>query len=204
MSDTTSILTQVNPTPEGVLADSSTFSPRRWKSGWPHHLSHVPPFRDDPTATITRGEVFAFAADAVESGLERNALIDFIGAAFAYAAGQSPQTQLSLQQFLRNKARASELFRALRTLEGKDPAAQYDTVHATGLPARFASALVYFLAGPQTGEDTKPQLLSDTAARSLGVSAEDYPGYLDALTAARDAWDPAAPVDCVELALTRG
>ena len=60
-------LSAQKPTAEDVAAASSTFSPIRWKTGWPHHLRRVPPFRDDATASITRAEVFSFASDVRSS-----------------------------------------------------------------------------------------------------------------------------------------
>ena len=82
-------MNRVAPTAEDVLGDAVAFSPIRWKTGWPHHLRRVPPFRDDARASITRGEVFEFAADVRDSGWSRDQIIDFLGAAFAYLAGQS-------------------------------------------------------------------------------------------------------------------
>ncbi|WP_165164235.1 hypothetical protein [Corynebacterium qintianiae] len=196
-------LSQVAPTAEDVLNDTSSFSPRRWKTGWPHHLGHVPPYKDDAFASLTRRDVFSFAEDVHASGFAKDALIDFIGAAFAFAAGKSPQTQLKLQQFLRNKGQAASLLRSLRSLEGLTPAEQYEAVSATGLPGRFASVLVYFLAGPQTGESDAPVVLAEKVASELGVSTEDYGAYLAAVTAARDEWDASAGLDAVEYALGR-
>ncbi|QPK82790.1 hypothetical protein G7Y29_07920 [Corynebacterium qintianiae] len=196
-------LSQVAPTAEDVLNDTSSFSPRRWKTGWPHHLGHVPPYKDDAFASLTRRDVFSFAEDVHASGFAKDALIDFIGAAFAFAAGKSPQTQLKLQQFLRNKGQAASLLRSLRSLEGLTPAEQYEAVSATGLPGRFASVLVYFLAGPQTGESDAPVVLAEKVASELRVSTEDYGAYLAAVTAARDEWDASAGLDAVEYALGR-
>ncbi len=92
-------LTTITPTTQDVMEHSVAFSPIRWKTGWPHHLRRVPPFRDDATASLTRRDVFLFAQDVVDSGYNRDQIIDFLGAAFAYAAGQSNQV-LQLQQFL--------------------------------------------------------------------------------------------------------
>ena len=208
VSTALSALSGQSPTTEDMLNESATFSPRRWKTGWPHHLGHVPPYKDDAFATLTRREVFHFAADAVESGFHRDALIDFIGATFAFAAGKSPQTQLKLQQFLRNKGKANSLLQALRSLADLTPVQQYERVRATGLPGRFASALVYFLAGPQSADSTAPVMLADKAADALGVEATEwttgeYSDYLDAVTTARDAWDSSAALDLVEYALSR-
>ncbi|MBA4506144.1 8-oxoguanine DNA glycosylase OGG fold protein [Corynebacterium sanguinis] len=203
-----SVLAELSPTTEDVMNESSSFSPRRWKTGWPHHLGHVPPYKDDAFASLTRGDVYQFAADATASGYNRDAVIDFIGAAFAFGAGKSPQTQLKLQQFLRNKGQAQQLLQALRSLDGLDPVAQFARVRATGLPGRYASILVYFLAGPQSGDQPGPVIVSDAAAEALGVSssewdAEAYGDYLAALTAVRDEWDSSAPLDAVEYALSR-
>lgn len=211
MTDVSNVLPALagaSPSESDVLDDSSTFSPRRWKTGWPHHLGHVPPYKDDAFATLTRREVFHFAEDARATGFARDALLDFIGAAFAFAAGRSPQTQLTLQQFLRNKGRASDLLRALRSLDGLDPAEQYARVRETGLPGRFASALVYFLAGPQKEGDDAPVMITPVAADALGASSQawepaDYSAYLAAVAQARDAWDRSAPLDRVEYALSR-
>ncbi|MGS1092446.1 hypothetical protein [Corynebacterium sanguinis] len=49
-----SVLAELSPTAEDVLNESSSFSPRRWKTGWPHHLGHVPPYKDDAFASLTR------------------------------------------------------------------------------------------------------------------------------------------------------
>ncbi|SDL86077.1 hypothetical protein SAMN04488535_1031 [Corynebacterium mycetoides] len=206
MTDVSAQLARLSPSPDDVLGQASTFSPRRWKTGWPHHLGHVPPYRDDAFASLTRAEVFQFADDVHSSGRHRDALIDFIGAAFAFAAGKSPQTQLKLQQFLRNKGQANSLLQALRSLGGLTPVEQYERVRATGLPPRFASVLVYFLAGPQDGSPA-PVILSEPAAAALGVDGDswdavEYAAYLDAVSAARDEWDASAPLDAVEYALS--
>lgn len=203
-----SVLSGQSPTTDDVLNESASFSPRRWKTGWPHHLGHVPPYKDDAFATLTRREVFHFATDVVEFGFHRDALIDFIGATFAFAAGKSPQTQLKLQQFLRNKGQANNLLHALRSLTDLTPVQQYERVRATGLPDRFASALVYFLAGPQSADSPAPVMITNQAANVLGIEATEwtpskYSDYLDAVTAARDAWDSSAALDVVEYALSR-
>ena len=117
MTQIAEALEAVKPTAQDVLGDSVTFSPIRWKTGWPHHLRRVPPFRDDASASITRSEVFAFAADVVESGYAREQIIDFLGACFAYVAGQSNQV-MQMQAFLRNKGKASQLLTAVRKLDG--------------------------------------------------------------------------------------
>lgn len=195
----------MSPTPEKVMADSVTFSPRRWKSGWPFHLRHVPPFKDDVTATLTRAEVFNFAGDAVASGYDRNRVIDFIGAALAYGAGQS-KAVLPLQQLLRNKAKANNLIHTIRNLESKSPVEQYEALLATGLPPKFASQVAYFHAGPQSAEDDKPVIICSNRAKVAGLSkdadwtGEDYGEYLAALREARDAYDKELPLDCVEWA----
>ena len=67
---------------------------------------------------------------------------------------------------------------------------------------------MYFLAGPQSGDQPGPVIVSDAAAEALGVSssewdAEAYGDYLAALTAVRDEWDSSAPLDAVEYALSR-
>ena len=140
MNQITEALNALTPTAEDALGDSSTFSPRRWKTGWPHHLRRVPPFRDDASASLTRSEVFLFAEDVERSGRDRDQIIDFLGAAFAYGAGQSPKV-LTLQQFLRNKSSANKLLQAIRGLEGKTPAEQYAALVETGLPAKFAETI---------------------------------------------------------------
>nr|WP_026157002.1 hypothetical protein [Corynebacterium capitovis] len=204
MNQIVQALTMASPTPEAILADAVTFSPRRWKTGWPHHLRHVPPFRDDATATISRGEVFLFAADAVQTEFSRDAVIDFIGAAFAFGAGSKPQVQLKLQQFLRNKSNAAELLRTLRTLPSKDPAQQVADLEALGLDAQFASTLAYFLAGTQEGAEPKPVIVSPSHLAAAGLTGDtSYAEYLAALSVARDEWDATAPLDAVEFALSR-
>ena len=80
MTQIAEALETVKPTAQDALGDSVTFSPIRWKTGWPHHLRRVPPFRDDATASITRSEVFAFGADVRESSFAREQIIDFLGA----------------------------------------------------------------------------------------------------------------------------
>ena len=110
------------------MEHSVTFSPIRWKTGWPHHLRRVPPFRDDARASITRAEVFDFAADVRDSGWARDQIIDFLGAVFAYRAGQTNQV-MDLQQFLRNKNNASQLLGAIRQLEGKDAVEALSLIH---------------------------------------------------------------------------
>ena len=110
-------LTTITPTTQDVMEHSVAFSPIRWKTGWPHHLRRVPPFRDDAHATITRAEVFEFAADVHASGYNRDQIIDFLGAAFAYRSGQTTQV-MQMQQFLRNKNNAAQLLAAIRKLEG--------------------------------------------------------------------------------------
>lgn len=206
MNQIVDAVNKVSPTTEKVMNDSVTFSPRRWKSGWPFHLRHVPPFRDDVTATITRAEVFSFAADAVASGYARDRVIDFIGAAFAYGAGQS-QAVLPLQQFLRNKAKAASLLKTIPTLESKAPAAQYEALTKIGLPAKFASYIAYFLAGPQAAGEDKPLVICSNRAKIAGLekdsdwSAADYGTYLTAVREARDSVDPELPLDAVEWAM---
>ena len=206
MNQIVDAVNKVSPTTEKVMNDSVTFSPRRWKSGWPFHLRHVPPFRDDATASITRAEVFNFAAGAVASGYAREQVIDFIGAAFAYGAGQS-QAVLPLQQFLRNKAKAASLLKTIPTLESKEPAAQYEALTKIGLPAKFASYIAYFLAGPQAAGEDKPLVICSNRAKIAGLekdsdwSAADYGTYLAAVREARDSVDPELPLDAVEWAM---
>ena len=208
MNQITEALRTVSPTPEHILADSSTFSPRRWKTGWPHHLHRVPPFRDDVSASLTRSEVFLFAEDATRSGNNRDQVIDFLGAALAFGAGQS-NAVLPLQQFLRNKGKANQLFQAIRSLDGKDPVDQYAALTATGLPAKFASVIAYFLAGPQSAEDDKPVIICSKRAGVAGIdgdgdwTAEQYATYLANLREARDAYDTSLPLDAVEWAVRR-
>lgn len=206
MTQIAQALETVKPTAQDVLGDSATFSPIRWKTGWPHHLRRVPPFRDDATASITRSEVFAFAADVVESGYAREQIIDFLGACFAYMAGQSNQV-MQLQALLRNKGNAQKLLAAVRRLDGASPIDAYGALTATSLPAKFASAVAYFLAGEQSAEDQKPVIICSNRARVAGLSkdgdwsAEEYGSYLEALAAARDAYDASLPLDAVEWAL---
>ena len=207
MTQIAQALETVKPTAQDVLGDSVTFSPIRWKTGWPHHLRRVPPFRDDATASITRSEVFAFGADVRESGLAREQIIDFLGACFAYVAGQSNQV-MQMQAFLRNKGKASQLLAAVRKLDGVGAVDAYGALVATGLPPKFASALAYFLAGEQeAGEASKPVIICSNRARIAGLgkdadwSAEEYGEYLEALKATRDAYDSSLPLDAVEWAL---
>ena len=207
MTQIAEALEAVKPTAQDVLGDSVTFSPIRWKTGWPHHLRRVPPFRDDASAAITRSEVFAFAADVVESGYAREQIIDFLGACFAYVAGQSNQV-MQMQAFLRNKGNASKLLSAVRKLDGAGAVDAYGALVATGLPAKFASAVAYFLAGEQEpGEASKPVIICSNRARVAGLtkeadwSAEEYGEYLDALQTGRDAYDAELPLDAVEWAL---
>ena len=210
MNQITEALNALTPTAEDALGDSSTFSPRRWKTGWPHHLRRVPPFRDDASASLTRSEVFLFAEDVERSGRDRDQIIDFLGAAFAYGAGQSPKV-LTLQQFLRNKSSANKLLQAIRGLEGKTPAEQYAALVETGLPAKFASLLAYFLAGPQSAGDDKPVIICSKRAAVAGLSegsgtdgawtAEEYGEYVSRLRAARDTYNPELPLDAVEWAV---
>lgn len=213
-------LTTITPTTQDVMEHSVAFSPIRWKTGWPHHLRRVPPFRDDAHATITRAEVFEFAADVHASGYNRDQIIDFLGAAFAYRAGQTNQV-MQMQQFLRNKNNAAQLLAAIRKLEGlySDDAAggnaadvkpaveAYELLTATGLPPRFASALAYFLAGVQSpGESDKPVIICKTRAEVAGLepsgewSGTEYSEYLARLRAARDDYDTSLPLDAVEYA----
>lgn len=213
-------LTTITPTTQDVMEHSVAFSPIRWKTGWPHHLRRVPPFRDDAHATITRAEVFEFAADVHASGYNRDQIIDFLGAAFAYQAGQTNQV-MQMQQFLRNKNNAAQLLAAIRKLEGlySDDAAggnaadvkpaveAYELLTATGLPPRFASALAYFLAGVQSpGESDKPVIICKTRAEVAGLepsgewSGAEYGEYLARLRAARDDYDTSLPLDAVEYA----
>lgn len=208
-------LTTITPTTQDVMEHSVAFSPIRWKTGWPHHLRRVPPFRDDAHATITRAEVFEFAADVHASGYNRDQIIDFLGAAFAYRAGQTNQV-MQMQQFLRNKNNAAQLLAAIRKLEGifSDDAAgvesaveAYELLTATGLPPRFASALAYFLAGVQSpGESDKPVIICKTRAEVAGLepsgewTGAEYGEYLARLRAARDDYDTSLPLDAVEYA----
>ena len=208
-------LTTITPTTQDVMEHSVAFSPIRWKTGWPHHLRRVPPFRDDAHATITRAEVFEFAADVHASGYNRDQIIDFLGAAFAYRAGQTNQV-MQMQQFLRNKNNAAQLLAAIRKLEGifSDEAAgvesaveAYELLTGTGLPSRFASALAYFLAGVQSpGESDKPVIICKTRAEVAGLepsgewTGAEYGEYLARLRAARDDYDTSLPLDAVEYA----
>lgn len=207
MTQIAQALEAVKPTAQDVLGDTVTFSPIRWKTGWPHHLRRVPPFRDDATASITRSEVFSFAADVVESGYARDQIIDFLGACFAYVAGQSNQV-MQMQAFLRNKGKASQLLGAVRRLDGVGAVEAYSALVGTGLPPKFASAVAYFLAGEQeSGEASKPVIICSNRARLAGLSSdadwsgEEYGEYLAALAEARDAYDASLPLDAVEWAL---
>lgn len=212
-------LTTITPTTQDVMEHSVAFSPIRWKTGWPHHLRRVPPFRDDAHATITRAEVFEFAADVHACGYNRDQIIDFLGAALAYRSGQTNQV-MQMQQFLRNKNNAAQLLAAIRKLEGVfgdgagdgaagvDSAVEaYELLTATGLPPRFASAVAYFLAGVQgTGESDKPVIICKTRAEVAGLepsgewSGGEYGEYLARLRAARDDYDTSLPLDAVEYA----
>lgn len=204
MTDLSQALANHAPTHGDVMEHTVSFSPIRWKTGWPHHLRRVPPFRDDATATITRSEVFDFASVVKESEFSREYIIDFLGACFAYMAGKSNQV-MQLQSFLRNKGNAAKLLNAVRKLQdGIEPVAAYELLVGTGLPPKFASAIAYFLAGEQVdGEDSKPAIICSNRARVAGLtkdadwSAEEYGQYLDALRAARSG-DQA--LDAVELA----
>lgn len=198
-------LNRVSPTAEDVLGDTAAFSPIRWKTGWPHHLRRVPPFRDDAHATITHGEVFEFAADVRDSGWNRDQIIDFLGAAFAYLAGQSNEV-MQMQAFLRNKGNAAKLLSAIRTLqEVTGPEAAYEALAGTGLAPKYASGLAYFLAGPQQAGDAKPIIYTEAAAGALGAS-----GYAEYLAKAAEAAEAAQatgdglPLDAVEYALSKG
>ena len=201
-------LNAVAPTADDVAGQSSTFSPIRWKTGWPHHLRRVPPFRDDATASLTRRDVFLFAQDVVDSEYNRDQIIDFLGAAFAFAAGQSNQV-LTLQQFLRNKHNANQLLQAIRGIGGKSAVEAYGSLVATGLAPKFASHVAYFLAGPQEAGDDKPVIICSKRAAAAGLekdadwTAEDYAEYLDALRKARDEYDSALPLDAVEYAIRK-
>lgn len=213
MTQIAEALEAIKPSAQDALQDSVTFSPIRWKTGWPHHLRRVPPFRDDATASITRAEVFSFAADVRSSDFAREQIIDFLGACFAYIAGQSNQV-MQMQAFLRNKGNASKLLGAIRKLGGLSPIDAYASLIATGLAPKYASAVAYFLAGEQdasgvAGVDgaAAPAIICSNRARLAGLSsdsdwtADEYKEYLDALTAARDAYDSSLPLDAVEWAL---
>ena len=213
MTQIAEALETIKPNAQDALQDSVTFSPIRWKTGWPHHLRRVPPFRDDATASITRAEVFSFASDVRSSDYAREQIIDFLGACFAYIAGQSNQV-MQMQAFLRNKGNASKLLGAIRKLGGLSPVDAYASLVATGLAPKYASAVAYFLAGEQdasgvAGVDgaAAPAIICSNRARLAGLSsdsdwtADEYKEYLDALTAARDAYDSSLPLDAVEWAL---
>lgn len=213
MTQIAEALEAIKPSAQDALQDSVTFSPIRWKTGWPHHLRRVPPFRDDATASITRAEVFSFASDVRSSDFAREQIIDFLGACFAYIAGQSNQV-MQMQAFLRNKGNASKLLGAIRKLGGLSPIDAYASLIATGLAPKYASAVAYFLAGEQdaagvAGVDgaAAPAIICSNRARLAGLSsdsdwtADEYKEYLDALTAARDAYDSSLPLDAVEWAL---
>lgn len=208
MTQIAEALEAIKPNAQDALQDSVTFSPIRWKTGWPHHLRRVPPFRDDATASITRAEVFSFASDVRSSDFAREQIIDFLGACFAYVAGQSNQV-MQMQAFLRNKGNASKLLGAIRKLGGLSPVDAYASLVATGLAPKYASAVAYFLAGEQdaSGAAAAPAIICSNRARLAGLSkdadwsADEYKEYLDALTAARDAYDSSLPLDAVEWAL---
>lgn len=201
-------LANVAPTSETVLNETVSFSPLRWKTGWPHNLRRVPPFRDDASATITRAEVFSFAQDVVDSGFQRDQIIDFLGATFAFLGGKDAQVQLKLQQFLRNKGKANALISALRNVTQLNPVEQYEKVTATGLPAKFASGLIYFLGGPQSADSgEQPLIICSNRAKGAGLattadwSAEEYGQYLAAVKSGRDEFAPELGLDAVEYAL---
>ncbi|OFT30611.1 hypothetical protein HMPREF3171_03355 [Corynebacterium sp. HMSC08F01] len=214
MTQIAEALEAIKPSAQDALQDSVTFSPIRWKTGWPHHLRRVPPFRDDATASITRAEVFSFASDVRSSDFAREQIIDFLGACFAYIAGQSNQV-MQMQAFLRNKGNASKLLGAIRKLGGLSPVDAYASLIATGLAPKYASAVAYFLAGEQDAAGAAassdgaaaPAIICSNRARLAGLAkdadwtAEDYESYLSALTAARDAYDSSLPLDAVEWAL---
>lgn len=211
MTQIAEALEAIKPSAQDALQDSVTFSPIRWKTGWPHHLRRVPPFRDDATASITRAEVFSFAADVRSSDFAREQIIDFLGACFAYIAGQSNQV-MQMQAFLRNKGNASKLLGAIRKLGGLSPVDAYASLVATGLAPKYASAVAYFLAGEQDAAGAAdgaaaPAIICSNRARLAGLAkdadwtADEYKEYLDALTAARDAYDSSLPLDAVEWAL---
>ena len=213
MTQIAEALETIKPNAQDALQDTVTFFPIRWKTGWPHHLRRVPPFRDDATASITRAEVFSFASDVRSSDYAREQIIDFLGACFAYIAGQSNQV-MQMQAFLRNKGNASKLLGAIRKLGGLSPVDAYASLVATGLAPKYASAVAYFLAGEQdasgvAGVDgaAAPAIICSNRARLAGLSsdsdwtADEYKEYLDALTAARDAYDSSLPLDAVEWAL---
>lgn len=205
MTQIAEALEAIKPSAQDVLQDSVTFSPIRWKTGWPHHLRRVPPFRDDATATITRAEVFSFAADVRSADFAREQIIDFLGACFAYVAGQSNQV-MQMQAFLRNKGNATRLLGAIRELDGAAPVDAYASLVATGLAPKYASAIAYFLAGEQDASSEAPVIICSNRARLAGLSAEadwspeDYAAYLAALTVARDEFDANLPIDTVEWA----
>ncbi len=214
MTQIAEALEAIKPSAQDALQDSVTFSPIRWKTGWPHHLRRVPPFRDDATASITRAEVFSFASDVRSSDYAREQIIDFLGACFAYIAGQSNQV-MQMQAFLRNKGNASKLLGAIRKLGGLSPVDAYASLAATGLAPKYASAVAYFLAGEQDAAGAAaspdgaaaPAIICSNRARLAGLAkdadwtADEYKEYLDALTAARDAYDSSLPLDAVEWAL---
>lgn len=208
MTQIAEALEAIKPSAQDALQDSVTFSPIRWKTGWPHHLRRVPPFRDDATASITRAEVFSFASDVRSSDFAREQIIDFLGACFAYVAGQSNQV-MQMQAFLRNKGNASKLLGAIRKLGGLSPVDAYASLVATGLAPKYASAVAYFLAGEQdaAAPSEAPVIICSNRARLAGLSsdsdwtADEYKEYLDALTAARNAYDSSLPLDAVEWAL---
>lgn len=119
-----------------------------------------------------------------------------------------------MQAFLRNKGNASKLLGAIRKLGGLSPVDAYASLAATGLAPKYASAVAYFLAGEQdaagvAGVDgaAAPAIICSNRARLAGLAkdadwtADEYKEYLDALTAARDAYDSSLPLDAVEWAL---
>lgn len=199
-------LAAVNPSHADVMEHSVTFSPLRWKTGWPHHLRRVPPFRDDARASITRAEVFEFAAGVRESDYNRDQIIDFLGAAFGYLAGQSNQV-MQLQAFMRNKGNAAKLLNAIRQTEDSNAVEAYALLTETGIAPKVASAIAYFLAGEQAeGESDKPVIICSNRAKIAGLesdsdwSAEEYGDYLARLRKARDAHDATLALDAVEFA----
>ena len=199
-------LAAVNPSHADVMEHSVTFSPLRWKTGWPHHLRRVPPFRDDARASITRAEVFDFAGDVRESGYNRDQIIDFLGAAFGYLAGQSNQV-MELQAFLRHKGNAAKLLNSIRQIEGKNAVDAYAVLAETGIAPKVASAIAYFLAGEQAeGESDKPVIICSNRAKIAGLESEsgwtpeEYGDYLTRLRETRDAHDATLALDSVEYA----
>ena len=112
-----------------------------------------------------------------------------------------------MQAFLRNKGNASKLLGAIRKLGGLSPIDAYASLIATGLAPKYASAVAYFLAGEQEADSEAPAIICSNRARLAGLAkdadwtADEYKEYLDALTAARDAYDSSLPLDAVEWAL---